>query len=103
MEKKADIMLRNRVREQYGTYHDILVSHFQHSLAVSTPEHSSAGSKLGSTHHKLTIESYDVVQGCYPSEDRVKEADGMLLTGSGKFTASSSDSAGTDDYLAPGP
>jgi len=70
------------VREQYGTYHDILVSHFEHSLAVSTPEHSSAGSKLGSTHHKLTIESYDVVQGCYPSEERVKEADGMLLTGS---------------------
>ncbi|GAA5943963.1 putative amidotransferase [Sporobolomyces koalae] len=70
------------VREQYGTYHDIFVSLFQHSLAVSNSEHSSAGSKPGSTRHKLIIESYDVVQGVYPSEETLKRADGLLLTGS---------------------
>ncbi|GAA5899679.1 putative amidotransferase [Sporobolomyces salmoneus] len=70
------------VREQFGSYHDIFVSLFEHSLSASTPIHSSAGSKLGSTKHTLTIESYDVVQGVYPSEETIKKANGVLLTGS---------------------
>ncbi|GAA5964102.1 hypothetical protein JCM3765_000904 [Sporobolomyces pararoseus] len=70
------------VKEQFGSYHDIFVSLFQHSLAVSTPQHSSAGYKVGSTRHTLTIESYDVVQGVYPSEETIKKANGVLLTGS---------------------
>ncbi|GAA6017479.1 hypothetical protein JCM11491_006838 [Sporobolomyces phaffii] len=70
------------VREQFGTYHDIFVSLFEHSLAASTPAHSSAGSKPGSTRHTLTIESYDVVQGVYPSDETIRKASGVLLTGS---------------------
>ncbi|GAA5843381.1 hypothetical protein JCM3766R1_002935 [Sporobolomyces carnicolor] len=70
------------VREKYGNYHDIFVSLFQHSLSVSTPIHSSAGHKPGSTRHTLTIESYDVVQGVYPSDETIRKANGVLLTGS---------------------
>ncbi|GAA6062032.1 hypothetical protein JCM10212_005465 [Sporobolomyces blumeae] len=70
------------VKEQFGTYHDIFVSLFEHSLAASTPAHSSAGYKDGSSKYKLTIESYDVVQEVYPTDERINEADGVLLTGS---------------------
>lgn len=33
--------------------------------------------------HKLTIESYDIVQLEYPPDDRLKQADAVLITGSG--------------------
>lgn len=34
--------------------------------------------------YKLTVESYDVVNGDFPTEDRIKSADGLLITGSGQ-------------------
>jgi hypothetical protein len=32
----------------------------------------------------ITIECYDVIEGSYPTDERVREAQGLLITGSGK-------------------
>jgi hypothetical protein len=37
---------------------------------------------------ELVCESYDVVEGVYPSETRLKEADAVLITGSGEYFVS---------------
>ncbi|GAA5984524.1 hypothetical protein JCM10908_003383 [Rhodotorula pacifica] len=68
------------VRKEFGTYHDIFTSLFKHSIdLVATEKHVSLeqGSK-----YKLTVESYDVVNGDFPKEERLKSADGLLITGS---------------------
>ncbi|GAA6030830.1 hypothetical protein JCM8097_008897 [Rhodosporidiobolus ruineniae] len=81
------------VREQYGTYHDIFASLFRSSLAIAKVEgaspHDADGheKKLESGRaspgrYRLTIESWDAVEQQLPSEERLKEADAVLITGS---------------------
>lgn len=70
----------HRVRKEFGTYHDIFTSLFKHSIdLVATEKHVTQGPNA---EYKLTVESYDVVNGDFPTEDRVKSADGLLITGS---------------------
>jgi hypothetical protein len=72
----------HRVRKEFGTYHDIFTSLFKHSIdLVATEKHVTQGPNA---EYKLTVESYDVVNGDFPTEDRVKSADGLLITGSGQ-------------------
>jgi acetamidase/formamidase len=32
----------------------------------------------------ITIECYDVIEGSYPTDERVRDSSGLLITGSGK-------------------
>ena len=78
----------NRVKEKYGTYHSIFSTLFSASAAAISKEHAVATGRdpndlpLG---HELIVESYDVTHGVYPDEERCREADGVLITGSGEF------------------
>lgn len=42
----------------------------------------------GAERHELTVESFDVVRGEYPTKERLLEAQGLLITGSGAYRAS---------------
>ncbi|GAA6010444.1 hypothetical protein JCM10207_001307 [Rhodosporidiobolus poonsookiae] len=78
------------IRETHGTYHDVFASLFRASLALARAEEEQpddagvepAHKNSKPRRHKLTIKSYDVVEKQYPSEEEVKEADGLLITGS---------------------
>lgn len=73
----------NRVRDEFGTYHDIFASTFQHSIELAAVEKGITQEE--DAEYKLTIESYDTKNGDFPKEERVKQADGLLITGSGTF------------------
>ncbi|GAA5876785.1 hypothetical protein JCM3774_003473 [Rhodotorula dairenensis] len=73
------------VRKEFGTYHDIFASLFRHSVdLVATEKHVT---QEPDSKYKLTVESYDTVNGDFPKEDRVKSADGLLITGSAHTAA----------------
>ncbi|GAA6046751.1 hypothetical protein JCM3770_003149 [Rhodotorula araucariae] len=69
------------VVKQFGTYHDIFTGLWQRAVRLAATEDGAEPAKEGSG-RTITIESYDVVQGKFPSAERVKEADGLLITGS---------------------
>lgn len=71
--------------EAHGTYHDIFTSLFQNSLVATTSDKSSTTTTTttGDERFELVIESYDAVSMKLPGEERVREADGVLITGSG--------------------
>lgn len=69
------------VKSQFGTYHDIFSTLFKRSL---DQEAEARSERLG-----LEIESYDVVKGEYPTDEALKAADGVLLTGSGESSSAS--------------
>ncbi|POY75922.1 hypothetical protein BMF94_1006 [Rhodotorula taiwanensis] len=68
------------VRDEFGTYHDIFASTFQHSIELAAVEKGITQEE--DAEYKLTIESYDTKNGDFPKEERVKQADGLLITGS---------------------
>ncbi|GAA5914892.1 hypothetical protein JCM6882_008100 [Rhodosporidiobolus microsporus] len=82
------------VKERYGSYHDIFASLFRASITLAGAEQSppedvsleeGKHEATGEERDRLftfTIESYDAVGEHLPSEERVKEADGVLLIGS---------------------
>ncbi|BGP57810.1 hypothetical protein JCM8202_002464 [Rhodotorula sphaerocarpa] len=71
------------VRAEFGTYHDIFASTFQHAIdLVAKEKNASQPQQQAEAQYSLTVESYDVVNGDYPREERVKSADGLLITGS---------------------
>ncbi|BGP19474.1 hypothetical protein JCM10213_006294 [Rhodosporidiobolus nylandii] len=76
---------------QHGTYHDIFSSLFQSAIAAAEeegapPADAGMGERKQGTaegrRYTLTVESWDAVGMSLPSEERVKEADGVLITGS---------------------
>ncbi|BGP42907.1 hypothetical protein JCM10449v2_006922 [Rhodotorula kratochvilovae] len=69
------------VVEQFGTYHDIFAGLWRRAVRLAASEDGQEPAKEGSG-HKLIIESYQATDRHLPSEERVKEADGMLITGS---------------------
>ncbi|GAA5995477.1 putative amidotransferase [Rhodotorula paludigena] len=72
-----------QVVASFGTYHDIFASLFRRGVRISAQEKGELAELTGrGSGRKLTIESYDVVKDKLPSEERVKEADGLLITGS---------------------
>ncbi|GAA5921121.1 hypothetical protein JCM1841_002426 [Sporobolomyces salmonicolor] len=73
------------VHSQFGTYHDIFTALIRSSLALAASDAkdgASNGPAANGGVHKLIIESYDAVQEVYPSEERVKQVDAILITGS---------------------
>ncbi|GAA5867420.1 hypothetical protein JCM1840_002133 [Sporobolomyces johnsonii] len=73
------------VQAQFGTYHDIFTALFRSSLALAASEPKDGPSNAPPAEgrgHTLTIESYDAVQEVYPTEERVEQADAILITGS---------------------
>ena len=81
-------MLKSKsVREKHGTYHAIFTTLFARS--ARTPLHVDDQKQVGGDEDdvalgpELTVESYDVINGVYPTDERVREADAVLLTGSG--------------------
>ena len=64
-----------RVKESYGTYHDIFESLFSKSFALNAHD-DVAGSK------ELIITSYNVVLSRYPSLSALQSANALLITGS---------------------
>lgn len=84
---QADQTLAHRVRAKHGTYHAIFTTLFAKAARVPldprADSNSAAATEPTQLGPELTVESYDVVNGVYPSDDRVKEADALLLTGSG--------------------
>lgn len=83
----ADLILCDRVRAKHGTYHAIFTTLFAKS--ARTPLDVADQKQVGGDDDtapgpELTVESYDVINGVYPSDDRVREADAVLLTGSGQ-------------------
>lgn len=67
---------------QFGDYHSIFAGLLRRAVRIAASEGGAEPAKEGGG-HKLTVEGYDVVQGKYPSEERLKQADGVLITGSG--------------------
>lgn len=79
------------VRAEFGTYHDIFASTFQHAIdLVAKEKNASQPQQQAEAQYSLTVESYDVVNGDHPREERVKSADGLLITGSGASLLSGS-------------
>jgi hypothetical protein len=87
------------VQEQFGTYHDIFSSLFRRGIDLASSDgapppdsgyrdeegtNSAKSSDTGK--YKLRVESYNAVGGHLPTEERVKQADGLLITGSGAFS-----------------
>ncbi|SCZ97184.1 BZ3500_MvSof-1268-A1-R1_Chr4-2g07045 [Microbotryum saponariae] len=72
------------VKAAHGNYHDIFTSLFEHSVQLHASQIKLGSKTTSGTQSEavLTVESYDAVQGQYPTEDRVKEAHGVLITGS---------------------
>ncbi|KAM0746901.1 class I glutamine amidotransferase-like protein [Meredithblackwellia eburnea MCA 4105] len=75
------------VKEHHGTYHDIFSTLFRNSIkSIEHAIHNSSHLDLNPPHHddrySLTVESWDTVQGEFPSEERIKEVDAVLITGS---------------------
>ncbi|KDE04816.1 hypothetical protein MVLG_04780 [Microbotryum lychnidis-dioicae p1A1 Lamole] len=72
------------VKAAHGNYHDIFTSLFEHSVQLHASQINLGSKTTSGTQSEavLTVESYDAVQGQYPTEDRVKEANGVLITGS---------------------
>lgn len=60
---------------------------FRKAIHLAEVEAGETG-QHGVDREELTIESYDVVQEEYPSEERVRLADGILITGSCKCSSS---------------
>ncbi|SGY76962.1 BQ5605_C005g03535 [Microbotryum silenes-dioicae] len=72
------------VKAAHGNYHDIFTSLFEHSVQLHASQINLGSKTTSGTQSEavLTVESYDAVRGQYPTEDRVKEANGVLITGS---------------------
>ncbi|GAA5863130.1 hypothetical protein JCM8547_002807 [Rhodosporidiobolus lusitaniae] len=77
------------VQEKYGTYHDIFAALFERAVKLAADDGAVPGDsgyekseKKQEGGHKLNIQSYNAVDGHLPSEERVKKADGILITGS---------------------
>lgn len=60
------------VKDEYGTYLDIF-----RALLTSSLERTRPGQAI-----EWSLDGYDVVLGEYPTDDKVKEYDGILLSGS---------------------
>lgn len=69
------------VKEKHGDYGTIFTTMFRKAIHLAEVEAGETG-QHGVDREELTIESYDVVQEEYPSEERVRLADGILITGS---------------------
>ncbi|SCV69457.1 BQ2448_2477 [Microbotryum intermedium] len=69
------------VKAAHGNYHDIFTSLFERSVQLHSSQVKPTSESTG-TEAELTVESYDAVQGQYPTQERVKEANGVLITGS---------------------
>ncbi|GAA5836725.1 hypothetical protein JCM9279_007638 [Rhodotorula babjevae] len=69
------------VVSQFGTYHDIFTGLFRRGVRLAATEHGAQpGTKGGG--HKLTIDSFNVVDGHFPTDDQLTKADGLLISGS---------------------
>lgn len=84
--------VRARVRLKHGTYHAIFTTLFAKSARTQLSvedQKQVGGADSGDTDlgPELTVESYDVINGVYPTDERVREADAVLLTGSGTSLA----------------
>ncbi|GAA5824820.1 hypothetical protein JCM11251_005357 [Rhodosporidiobolus azoricus] len=93
------------VKERYGSYHDIYTNLFRAAITLagaedSPPEdvslvegkHEATGERRQQL-FTFTLESYDAVGQDLPDEKTIKEADGILLTGS------ASDAHGDDPWI----
>lgn len=73
-----------RVVKRSGDYHQIFTRLLRSSIEVAKAEQGAEGSANGAGEpKKLEVQSYDVVRGEFPSEEEVRSADGVLITGSG--------------------
>ncbi|BGP02920.1 putative glutamine amidotransferase [Rhodotorula toruloides] len=71
------------VVKRSGDYHQIFTSLLRSSIEVAKSEQGAERSANGVAEPKtLEVQSYDVVRDEYPSEEEVKGADGVLITGS---------------------
>ncbi|KAI5476745.1 GMP synthase [Pseudohyphozyma bogoriensis] len=73
------------VVSKHGTYAEIFTSLFRNSIHLAENEAAAQGvaqTKGDKDRYELTTESYDVVNGHFPTEERVRQADGLLITGS---------------------
>lgn len=69
--------------EVYGDYSKVFHTLFE--KAVRGAAESNGDVKTNGETKTITIESYDVVKGEYPSEERIMVANGLVITGSGKL------------------
>lgn len=63
----------------YGTYHDIFLA----LLSGSIEERKRETGLAAGAGWEITVESYDTVQQQYPTDERLAQADAVLITGSG--------------------
>lgn len=68
---------------EFGDYGDIFTQLFRSAVELAKTE-SGSSEAVSEGGHTLTIESYEAVLEQLPSPERVKGADGVLITGSGK-------------------
>lgn len=65
----------------YGDYGRIFTTLFETAVEIAKTETGASDSLSDFT---LTIESYETVQEALPSQERVREADGLMISGSGE-------------------
>lgn len=75
---------RRSVLGEFGDYGDIFTSLFENAVELAKTEQDDSASLAGDGGYTLTIESYEAVVEQLPTTERVKQADGLLITGSGK-------------------
>ncbi|ORY41759.1 class I glutamine amidotransferase-like protein [Leucosporidium creatinivorum] len=65
-----------------GTYHSIFSTLLARASALASTQAQANGADPLALGPELVVESYDAVHQVYPTEERVKEADAVLITGS---------------------
>jgi len=70
------------VISEFGDYGRIFTKLFETAVELAKAESGEAAA--GSGGYTLTIESYEAVVEQLPTTERVQEADGLLITGSGQ-------------------